>query len=239
MKYDYEIGIITRGRAGKVTTFKATGLPLGRFTLFTDTEEEAEEYREAHPDVKVISTNTKYVNNARNKMLDIYGAGSRVVMMCDDVEKIVQLAGSKSLRTLSAEEIDGVIRRGFEACKKYEVGLWGVYPIANHFFMKRRINTKGFIIGTFCGVVVSDIRMDAELILKEDYDFTLRHIIRDKKVIRFDDVAVKAKHYTNKGGCVDMRTPEIEQKCIARLEQLYPGLIRRNPKRENEILLSI
>jgi len=233
----YEIAIPTRGRPGQITTIDALGINPQRYTLFVDTEEEAFDYGKHYPDVRIVVTEVKGITNTRNFILDYYPSGSHIVTMCDDVQEILMFSGSKKLVPIYGNELDVFIRRGFEVCIHNNTKLWGVYPIPNHFFMKKTLSPDGFIIGTFSGIIVSDIRMDEELILKEDYDFTIKHILEYRKVVRFNYVAVKAKHYKNKGGCVDYRTTEAEQKSIARLKELYPRFVRDNPKRENEILL--
>ena len=45
------------------------------------------------------------------------------------------------------------------------------------------------------------------------------------------------KHYTNKGGVVEYRNPETEQKNIRRLKKKWPNFVKDNSKRDNEILI--
>jgi hypothetical protein len=189
--------------------------------------------------VAVIALGCKRgIQYARNAILDYFPKETEIVTLCDDVEslQILDSIGGK-LRLLTAKEWHKLILAGFISARKWGTKLWGVYPVANHFYMSWKVSTKAFIIGTFSGIIVSDIRHDERLELKEDYDFSLKHIQRYSGVIRYNNVCVKAKHYKNKGGCVGYRTIEKEQNAISVLKAMYPKNVVDNPRRENEILL--
>ena len=80
------------------------------------------------------------------------------------------------------------------------------------------------------------IRFDTQLTLEEDYDFTLQHI-QQAKVLRYQKYLFSFKHYSNKGGAVDIRNDKEEQKNIMILKSKWGDKIRLNPKRQNEILI--
>jgi len=233
---DYTFAIASRNRP-QVSTL-AIIRPLGKdIAVFVDTEEERLLYKAQNPDINVIVTGTKGIQNARNFILSYYGYGERIVFMCDDVQEIQKLQDGV-LVEVKGPELAEFIETAFNQADKFGTKLWGVYPIPNSFYMSNTLSPNTFIIGTFCGVVISDIRCDKEMPLKEDYDFTIKHILAHKKVLRYNNYCVRAKHYTNKGGAVDYRNDETEGKAIHRLIELYPGIVRPNPRRPNEILLN-
>ena len=233
----YRIAIPSKGRATKITTLDVVG-GQAPVDIFVDDEEEGERYRTAAGDrASVVVTKTKGISATRNAILDHYGNGAHIVTMCDDVTAICKRMGAKSLLALTPKEVGELIERSFLMAVDAKVGLWGIYPIANPFYMSDRITRAGFIIGTFSGIIVSDLRHDARLQLKEDYDFTVKHLIRDGAVLRHNGYAVKARHYSNAGGCVDYRTDEMEEASIRILEEEYGPFIQRNRRRKNEILL--
>ena len=78
-----------------------------------------------------------------------------------------------------------------------------------------------------------------EMTLKEDYDYTLQHIARFGGVVRSNDLLAEYKHYSNTGGAVDVRNSVNEQLNIAYLKSKWGDAIRDNPRRPNEILLSL
>jgi len=236
---DYKIIIVSKARWDKVETLSLFN-SLENVFIFVDDDVERAKYVEHNPNINpdnIIATNKKGISANRNASYDYFNKGEKVVTLCDDVQAVQRLRGGK-LVNLTPDELNEFIVKGFEVCEKNGTKLWGVYPVANHFYMKNSLSPHGFIIGTFSGIIISDIRHDLKLIHKEDYDFTIKHILKYKKVVRFNGYCVKAKHYTNKGGCCDFRTTETEQISINRLLELYPQYVKLNPNRENEILLN-
>jgi hypothetical protein len=238
----YSIAIPSYNRPTVETLAAIAGLPkeVKRY-VFVNDKEEAKLYRAnmANASAQVTSLGCKRgIQYARNAILDYFPKGAEIVTLCDDVESLQTLdpIGDK-LRLLTPKEWHQLILGGFDQAHRYGTKLWGVYPVANHFYMSWKVSTKAFIIGTFSGIIVSDIRHDERLELKEDYDFSLKHIHRYSGVIRYNNICVKAKHYKNKGGCVGYRTTEKEQNAIRILKSLYPKNVVDNPRRENEILL--
>jgi hypothetical protein len=240
-RYKYSFVIPSLNRPDRVITLNlilATGRPI---YIFVHTEEQKALYRASIPDekkVQIVVTNAKGIGNHRNVILDHFDKGSRLVAMDDDVQAILKLEKNWTLQPLGPRELNEFIEHAFDIAARNNTKLWGVYPIPNHYYMSPRLDPKGFIIGAFCGIETSDLRYDPTLYVKEDYDFTIKHILRYRKIVRFNQYAVKAQHYTNKGGCMEYRTDKIEQKAIRRLKELYPLYIRDNPRRQNEILLS-
>jgi len=232
---DFKFVILSKGRADSVTTISSLGLKSKDVVIGVNTEEEAGEYRK-HNDCEIIISGVQGITNNRNFVLDYFGNGAKIITLCDDVKGLYKLQGKKTVK-LNTNEFYEFCHRGFKDAEKYGTKLWGVYPINNHFFMSMSLSPNNFIIGTFSGIIVSGIRMDKQLVLKEDYDFTIKHILKFKKVLRYNFISVEASHYSNKGGCVDYRNDKNERKSIDRLLELYPNFVRENPKRKNEILL--
>jgi hypothetical protein len=116
--------------------------------------------------------------------------------------------------------------------------LVGAAPTANPFYYRgKSIHNRAFIVGDCMCVAPSEPRFDEKLKLKEDYAFTIDHLKKYGMVARKDDLLLTFAHRTNKGGAVAYRTPELEQETIAYLQQKYPGWLKPNPRRPNEILL--
>jgi len=217
--------------------------------LFVNDAEQRLKYAEHEGLLNIVVTNTKGIQKARNAILNYFEKGEKIVMLDDDIESVSQLKGhtrkdgqvKKALRELDAKGIREFMEYAFEICEKNETKLWGIYPVNNPFYMDMKINNKGFVIGSFMGIINSDIRFDDNLPLKEDYQFTADHIIRHKKIARFDYVTAKIKHYTNSGGVVDLRKEkqQMEAKCCEYLLGKYPQMFRPNPRRENEVLFKI
>lgn len=187
-----------------------------------------------------IKKNDQGIVYVRNFILDYFKKGDQVMMLDDDVQGFYKLSG-KELKKMEVAETMNLFEKSFKICENGGAKYWGFYPIANNFYMncKNPINVKGFIIATACGTIVDELRYDKHSDLKCDYDFTMQHIKKFGKVLRWNCYAVKAKHYTNKGGCVMTRTKEKEKKVCDYLKKKYPGAIVDNPRRENEVLIRI
>lgn len=166
-------------------------------------------------------------------------------MLDDDIEGVYRLGTNehlkKELKKMSGSEFKEFSEYAFTLLEKNNIKLWGMYPVYNAFYMDNKINRTGFCIGTMIGIINNELRFDPTLYLKEDYDFTIKNIIKYKKVARFNYITTKADHYNNPGGCCQQRKedPNKESLYCDRLLAKYPGITRRNPKRENEILINI
>lgn len=186
-------------------------------------------------EVNIIELHTHGISQARNAILNFWPQDTEIVMLDDDIQSICQLTVNKKLAPMDSNGIKMFFQMAFSNLRRNYKQLWGVYPVANGFFMNGEVK-NGFIIGTCFGVINSRIRFDENLKLKEDYDFTLSHIAQGG-VARFNFITVKAKHYTNKGGCQNYRTDELEAQSAEYLLKKWPKLVKLNPKRANEILI--
>jgi len=162
--------------------------------------------------------------------------GLPVVQMSDDLKKLSLATGSHKQRDASFE---AVVLRMLGAAQATGARLVGVAPTANPFYFNpnKATQTRGFVVGDFILVLKTDLRFDQAMRLKEDYDYTLQHIRKYGLVARANDVLATFVHRSNPGGACDYRTERLEQQMIAYLKGKWPGLIRDNPRRPNEILL--
>lgn len=237
---DYMVIIPTYKRYSKVEPITGLGLPMERYALCVNDMTEAREYRKFYPDVRIIVANVKGCTAARNYLLDHFPVGTQMVQVDDDVEGLFELRGQgrENLVKMTGEEVDALIKQGFTTAKKNGTNLWGVYPVFNHYFMSRTIVPHSHIVGMFMGIVVGQERFDPYLNSKVDYAFTIQHILRYRKVVRFNYVCVKGKYESNAGGLQTVRNRDREEAEVLYLLNKYPKYVFRNTKREgSEILL--
>jgi len=175
----------------------------------------------------------------RNVALEeAFQEGLACVQLSDDLRKLELAAGPKTVRPASFGEVVRMMR---EACGATGARLAGIAPVANAFYFNpsRPYNTAAFILGDFIYVRPTGLRFDTQLRLKEDYDYTLQHLRMYHAVARCNAVLGHFRHRTNAGGACAVRTTELEQASIAHLKAKWPGYIKDNPRRPNEILLSL
>lgn len=122
------------------------------------------------------------------------------------------------------------------ALEKPGVHLAGLPPTANPFFSKPGVKEKAFICGDILAAT-GECLFDETLPLKEDYDFTCRHLEKYGRVARIGDFLVEYAHYKNRGGVVSYRTQQMEAETCARLLERWPQYLHKHPKRKNEVVL--
>ena len=158
----------------------------------------------------------KGLKNQRNYINNYYPEGYHIVEMDDDIDKIVQLDSSSikhdklqkgsrkviSKKIKPIENLDTFIKDAFQRCRSNGIFLWGVYPLANPYFMSNTITTDlRFIVGPFWGMI-NRHREDLLLTIdeKENSERTLQNWVIDGKVLRFNNIGIETKYYKNKGG---------------------------------------
>lgn len=161
---------------------------------------------------------------------------------------------SDDLKTVREAYLDGAKKRArgitFAAMVEamhdglFQTGakLAGVAPTSNPFYWNpsKPIHPNAFIVGDLNLVKPCGVLFDEEMVLKEDYDYTLAHLHRFGRVARCDAMLAGFAHRTNHGGAVAVRTPELEQEMIAYLRSKWGAkVIADNAKRPNEILLKL
>lgn len=236
-----KIVIPTYKREGRVLPIKGLGLPEDRFVLVVNDSGEKRRYQEHYPNVEILVSNTKGLTVCRNWILDHFPKGTKMVQVDDDVEGLweVRGPGKDGLVQMTGEEVDVFIEKGFHVADVNKTKLWGVYPVFNHYFMSRTIAPHQFIVGMWMGITVGVERFNPKLKTKVDYEFTIQHILRYKKVARFNYVCVKGRYKTNAGGLQkSAREDDPAEWEVQYLIDKYPNFVVRNTKREgSEILL--
>ena len=141
--------------------------------------------------------------------------------------KVVRLSFEKACSTI------------YEEMLAIDARLGGVAPTDNplNFSSRRPVKTSHFIVGDFLVTLPCGVLFDEAFTLKEDYDYTLQHLMRYGVVARCDSILAEFKHRTNIGGAVDVRTSQLEEENIALLKSKWRRYIVDNPKRPHEVLL--
>lgn len=211
------------------------GVGRENIVVSTQTEEDYEAYKRAHGDrATIIFRPCDCVGGNRNTLLQwCEDRGiSDAVMLDDDIEAFLLMDGTRITNL-------GTLMRIITRCqsKAVETGaqLWGGYPVANPFFMKKRVRPRCIVIGTILGFTDTSVRFDERFRTKEDYELSLRLISRGGNVLRFDYLAMAAKHYS-KGGCEDEWKAGKTEIFAKALVKKYPGLCKMNARRPGEII---
>ena len=177
----------------------------------------------------------------RNYIQDFFDEGQYIVNMDDDIKGLKVRLNDYDCKDL--EDLDDLIKKGFEVCEKVKASLWGIYPLVNAKFMypKPSLDLR-LIAGVFWGLInTHDKETYTTLTEKEDYERTIKFYIRDGKVVRFNHVGIETNYYSNEGGIGALweRTYEKSKEAGLYLIQKYPMFCSYNKARKNhfEILL--
>lgn len=183
------------------------------------------------------------VCHARNRaMEDAFKDGLPCVQLDDDMKWIKQVefgAGDEKnvAKWCAPEQAIGMIAQELE---RTDYKLAGTAPTNNPFFSNLQVHTRAFVRSPLWVIKPNELRLDEQFLVKFDYDYTLQHIHQLGGVCRVDGFVTEFDYGKQKGGHVDTRTLETQHEAIRRLEKKWGNrVIRRNPRRDGEILLRI
>lgn len=172
-------------------------------TVFVNTEDQSE-YSEL-PDIKVVVRDCKSLVERRAFIYSYYPEGHHILQIDDDVSKVIDMT-KKPVASLS-----DVIERGFRLATENDCYLWGVYPVANPFFMSEGYITKlSYIPGVMFGLIKKGEFLDAPE-GKSDFYYSCWYYKRDGKTLRLQDVSPVANYYTASGGRLAMSQGRMEE----------------------------
>jgi hypothetical protein len=134
--------------------------------------------------------------------------------------------------TFSKSAIEALIT----ACELNDAYYAGIAPTNNAYFTRNLYNLNGFIRSALTAYRPgSALRYDHQFPLKGDYDLTCQHLRKFGRVARVDGLLGTFAFGQGAGGCVDYRTPQLEDLVIERLMAKWPGKFKPNPKRPGEV----
>jgi len=136
----------------------------------------------------------------------------------------------KTNKVKPISNLDMFIKQAFALCTATGAFLWGVYPLANPYFMTNTITTDlRFIVGPFWGMINRhDEHFTLTIDEKENTQRTLQFYTHDGLVIRFNNVGIQTKYYRNRGGMqqnADSRFAAANKSAHI-LHAIYPTLTR-------------
>tara|TARA_R110000737_G_C14423659_1_gene458274 strand:- start:27 stop:770 length:744 start_codon:yes stop_codon:yes gene_type:complete len=231
---DYIITCISHNRHENVESF-IEKVGTNEIIFFVKDQKDKELYLENGAKKVIISGS---LMDSRNSSLEYCFSLNKIcIQLSDDLEKIMlnDFTGKRTHKYVSVLNVLEDLITKFKSSKYHFAGF---PPTNNPFFALKEEELNKFIVGDFIIIKPNFLRFDNNLRLKEDYDYTLQHIKELGGCIRYGKYLNSFKHYSNKGGAVDYRNSELEQKTIKYLISKWGNCIKLNQKRENEILLN-
>lgn len=226
------------------------GIKKDEIYIFVANEEERKIYESINSGYRFIIGEVG-IKNIRNFMVRYFDEKEKIVYIDDDIEEIQECFFDKELlKNKTVKNKQDYLKKGrylkrLESLKKFldeafflteklNLAMWGIYPAPDAFFMKVR-EEKGwitdklrYIIGCFYGVI-NDREIDiATVDDKEDFERSIHFYQKYGGVLRFNNITVQTKYYTEPGGMQIERTKERVLKSAAYLANKYPSLCKLN-----------
>lgn len=217
-----------------------------------------------HYPLKNIHIGIKGITPQRRFISQFFHAQTPIVSLDDDVEQVYQLAGYRPFsnpnpnpntqkrktqrktttqkeeqRMVPITNLDQFFKRAFEYTLQQNLAIWGVYPVNNAFFMQPKTTTDlRFLIGGFYGYInrptAPDLRVSVPV--KEDFENTILHYIKDGGVVRFNGVSYKSKNYSPGGLEKAEARIDSNRKASEYLLRHYPKYVLEKPTRANGVM---
>ena len=160
--------------------------------------------------------------------------------MDDDIRDITQLSNynsknRKENKKKKLDDLDKLLKKNYDLMKKHKCFIWGVYPINNAYFMFPRMTSDlRFLVGPFFGIInrkTDDLKLTIEE--KEDMQRTLQYFVKDKVILRFNNISIDTSYYKTKGGLQDSSKNRKEEslKSAIFLNKKYPELTKISQKK--------
>lgn len=209
-----------------LTTLLQGGIKPSHIYIFVANEDEKKKYEEVIPSTMYhkIIIGKKGIANQRIFIKQYFKEGDYVVSIDDDVEGLFRLTGEKLTQI---KQVKPFFEHALEELKKEKKYMWGIYPVRNPFFMKKK-TFKGlsFVIGALHGYIVrhdKSLEPSPQSEGKEDYEQSILYYLKDGGVLRFNDVTIKTK-FLAKGGLGQDRF-ERNKHSANYLKKKYPDLV--------------
>lgn len=212
------------------------GIDKRDIILSVQCEEDYIAYRKAGAEKKVgkiLFRPGKNVSDNRNNILDNVPAGTRIVLLDDDLNAVCRLTRGKLKAIEEKDELYAMLKRGYGLAAKHRTVGFGLYPVKNPYFMSTGYTDRSVVIGTLFAVVNTDLRFEGTT--KEDYEYCCKAIRKYGAFVRLNNYACDALHYS-KGGCEEFWNNKEEICKTARnLVGRYPDILKLNKKKPGEV----
>ena len=184
-----------------------------------------------------IVVGKKGLKNQRNFIINYFNEGQYVIELDDDLDGLYTLKDKNNIikekhKLIKLPNLEKLIYDAYGIMKKYDIYLFGIYPVHNPFFMSNKITTKlKFIVGPFFGFINrKNKHFKVDIDEKDDVLRTLIYYKEDGRVLRFNNVCLKTSYYKEPGGMqAEKKDRKVEAlKSAHILIKRYPNFTKLN-----------
>lgn len=180
-------------------------------------ESQAKHYEKALGAKRLIVMNDEHDGTITKKRNWILKNVERPLIMIDDDVPHLMVFDKRSKGNYLCEKLDGkildeVFEHMVDMAREFDVRLFGLAQNMDNRVYKEFLpfSLTSIILGRFQGHMEHDMVFDDRVGTKEDYDMSLQHLLRYKKILRFNKFAHMVPKDDNRGGIVATRTQESE-----------------------------
>jgi hypothetical protein len=196
-------------------------------------------------DNEVVSVPSDYfgITKTRNFILNYY-KNENIIFIDDDVRQCgyYTLGNMVSLKYNCEALWLSIFEKHFELTKDLGFKIWGCESATTNFANHplQPFSFIGIITCNLMGIINDgEFYFDENFKVKEDYDLVLRHFRKKGGHLKTRQFYWANKHWTNKGGCVDYRTDELESEAIDLLKKRYGLMVQKSSRAKNKHQISI
>jgi len=212
---DYIIAIPTYKRSQSISqktlkVLRKHRIHKEKIYLFVANKDEKKEYQRNVPSKYYgnMIVGKLGLKNQRNFINKYFPEGQYIVEMDDDIDSILQIENKQDPtkriynNLINIKGLNNFFNKAFKILKKNNLYLWGIYPVANGYFMTPTItHDLRFIVGPLWGMINRhDPNLQQTIDEKENVERTLQFYHQDKGLIRFNFITIKTSYYRNPGG---------------------------------------
>lgn len=223
-KYVYAIPSYNRvDRQTTLDYLSGMGIPRDRIWIFVQTEEDLAKYQQHSSRANIVMMPATRGVMARNNILNRL-KGSNILMLDDDVKTLFTLRGGELIGITKREDMAFAFNRCFDQMRGLRAGVFGIYPVANAFFMSNDISTRVAVNTVFGFTAGFPVRFDENFETKEDAEICGRILKRGGRVVRFNGLAVTADHNKDKNGYREKWHQDENLRSVVKLCKRYPEI---------------
>lgn len=171
----------------------------------------------------------------RNFINNYFSEGDYVLNFDDDVDGLF-IADFNAKKLFPCDDLAVIARIGYLSMETNNTKVFGIYPVANHFFMDENVTTDNrYIVGCFWGCIIDhDQELKITLEDKEDFERTIKYFKKFGSVVRINNFCVKTNYYKEPGGMQETRTKERVLSSAIFLADKYPEYCKLNTAKKNK-----
>lgn len=216
-------------------------IPKKDIYIFVANKDEYKLYQEVLGNEYKLIVGVILLSKQRNFIQKYFPIGKKIVFLDDDVSQITELTTTPKSKLKRLPNLKRFVNDAFAECKSVGAFIWGVYPVDNHYFMRKVItHDLRYLIGPFYGIInrhSKDVMLWIEE--KEDGLRTLQYFKKDGAVVRYNYVGVKTKFYAQGGMSVGRDRKKESKIAVQKLHKEFPTLTRIQENRKVKDLWEI